>query len=387
MNCYLDWASTTPILPESLNRYREVSENLFGNPSSQHSFGTEAKKVLEEQRETCANLLGVKSRQLLFTSGGSEGNMLILTSFLRKKRKGKIIFSGIEHPSVHEYGMLFTEFGFSVDYLRAEGGFIDPQRLYETITEETLLVSVMTVNNVTGAIQPIEEIAAAVRRREKEYGRTIHLHTDAVQALGKIPLNLIGSGVDSASFSAHKFQGPRGIGMLYAKKDPRPLSLGGGQEFDLRAGTENLPAIAAMSSSLQSCLQDLPLHAGSMKSLTDALFSHIQHRTDLYTILGTASREKFSPAILSFSCRNIPAEITTRVMNDHGFAISAGSACSSRDRKKRERVLKYMGFPAAMRSSVIRVSVGPVTTAEVIDECMKTLDREVGLLHKILGKR
>jgi len=387
MNYYLDWASTTSVLPKALDKYLEISKAFPGNPSSLHSEGKKAAALLSDLRSNSAELLGVAAPKLIFTSGGTESNGLIHTSLLRNKRRGEIIISGIDHPSVYDYEKIYKDFGFTVRILRAPGGYIDINDFKSSLTEKTQFISIMLVNNVTGTIQPVKDLVKITRIFEQNTGKKIHFHTDAVQALGKIEYSLKDLDVDSASFSAHKIQGPNGIGLLYAKKFPQMIQSGGGQEFSHRHGTESLSSIASFNIALQSVINNFEENYTSAAIMQKIIIENIQKYPQLYAIPIPSDNIKTSPYITTICCRKIPAEVITRVMNDKGFSISAGSACSSKDRKKRERVLRNMGFDNELASTAIRISTGPTTTTEQIHQFCNTLNNEVTLLHKLLGKR
>ena len=387
MNCYLDWASTTPVISEALENYFQTTRKFHGNPSSLHIEGRKASGLLADLRKDAAEILGVHETKLIFTSGGTESNSLIHTSLLRKKHRGEIIISGIDHPSVYEYEKIYREFGFTVHILKAPGGFMDLHEFEKLLTDKTQLVSVMMVNNVTGTIQPIKEMIHITREFEKKTKRKIHFHTDAVQALGKIKFSLIDYDMDSASFSSHKIQGPKGIGMLFAKKFPQMLNAGGGQEFSFRHGTESLASISSFVTALRIIYRKYDAnykHAGMLQNI---IIENVREHPELYTFPIDLDKYSTSPYITIVICHGIPSEVTARVMNDKGYSISAGSACSSKNRKKRERVLRNMGYDEHDASTAIRISTGPSTSMKQVINFCNTLNYEVNLLHKVLGKR
>lgn len=387
MNSYLDWASTTPTHPKSLDTYLEISQDFPGNPSSLHSEGKKAAALLATLRRSFSELLDTSASNLIFTSGGTESNGLIHTSLLRNKRRGEIILSGIDHPSVYEYEKIYKDFGFTVHILRAPGGYIDIYDLEKYLTDKTQLISIMLVNNVTGTIQSVKDMVRATRLFEQKTGKKIHFHTDAVQALGKIKFSLKDLNVDSASFSAHKIQGPKGAGLLYAKNFPQMIQSGGGQEFSHRHGTESLASAAAFNTALEIAVSNYDENHKMASLLQNMIITNSKNHPDLYTLPINFNNYAVSPHITTVCCRNVPAEITTRVMNDKSFSISAGSACSSKDKKKRERVLRNMGFNDKAASTAIRISTGPTTSAEQVEQFCNTLNYELKLLHKVLGKR
>jgi cysteine desulfurase len=246
----------------ALRTYQEVARTYIGNPSALHQKGLEAKAHLQENRARVARILQVQEKELTFTSGATEANAIVLESLIWKQQKGHVILSAIEHPSVSEFARLLKHLGWSVSFLNAPGGFIRCEDLKKELTKQTRLVALMLVNNVVGSIQDIGSLVRTVRDFEQmSGGRHIHFHTDATQALGKIPFSLKDLGVDSAAFSAHKFHGPRGVGMLYnANPALENLSRAGDQEGGMRGGTENLAGIAAMTTALEEANASLDEH-------------------------------------------------------------------------------------------------------------------------------
>lgn len=380
---YLDWASTAPVDPEIQEEYSQVIRNIYGNPSSLHSEGKKAAKLLEEARSSLASCLGVNSEKLIFTSGGSESNSLVLLSLLRKKRRGRVLISSIEHPAVWEYTGLLREFGFNVKTIPSDsGGFITPDAVASLLTEDTMLVTVMTVNNETGAIQPIQEIGRLIRNFEKQANTDIHFHTDAVQAFGKIELPLAEMAVDSAAFSSHKVSGPKGVGLLYLDSPLQPLLLGGGQEGGYRPGTENVASAYAFSLAASRRCESLLENHRAASSLKKKLLNRLEKLEGVRPLFGGESGENYSPYITGFSVAPLPGEVLLRVLNDRGFALSTGSACSSNARKKRGRVLTSMGFSEQEALGMLRVSVGWSTEEEEIDALCSTLEKELPTLLK-----
>ncbi|MCK5202153.1 MAG: cysteine desulfurase, partial [Spirochaetales bacterium] len=339
---YLDWAASAPIHPELPSIISELLLSLPGNPSSLHTEGRIARRKIDTSRKVCANLLGTKPEQLIFTSGGTESNGIILSSLFRRKSRGQIILSAIEHPSIYEYSTALRESGFDVVFITPDSeGFIDPEVLKSLLKPNTIFVSIMTVNNETGAIQPMYALISIIRDFERKNGRTIHIHTDAVQTLGKIPFKPGSIGIDSASFSAHKIGGPKGIGLLFLKKPIPVLSSGGGQEFSIRPGTENTAGIISFSKAMQISIGKLEInlkHAELLKLLLTAELSNIE---GVRVLFSSANDENlsYSPFIISATVAPVPGEVLVRVLSDEGFLISTGSACSSRNRKKQIRVL------------------------------------------------
>ena len=252
MDFYFDNAATTRISEKALKAYIETANTFFGNPSSIHRAGQMAKKELEKRREECASILGVEPSNIVFTSGATDSIAIFFSSLLWQE-PGEILISRIEHEAVSSWLEILKKYGWKITYLKARKGFVSPEEVKEKLSEDTKLVAVMAVNNSTGAIQHIEEIGKVLREYEKDNRKRILFFSDCVQALGKTNLNLKTFDVDGASFSAHKINGPRGIGILYLKNPNslRSIAPAGGQEKGKRGGTENLPAIAAMTEALK----------------------------------------------------------------------------------------------------------------------------------------
>ncbi len=376
---YLDWAATAIPDPAVLEESQEIALNYYGNPSSYHKPGKKARDKVTETRQRCASLLGVKPEQIIFTSGGTEGNNLVFGSLLRKKKSFSLIISGIEHPSGYDPAFLLKEKGGIIKTVNAaEDGIVDPRRFAELIDKDTALISVMLVNNETGAIQPIAEIADHIRKKEKEYRTRIHFHCDMVQALAKIPVDMNQLDIDSASFSAHKFRGPRGTGFLYLRKEKDFYTAGGEQEMGFRPGTENLPGIWGMSRTMEKYIPLVPDNSIKIGALRKTLRNQIQS-LEFCRLIPEKSTDLYSPYIITFFVPRIPGEILVRVLSDKGFAVSTGSACS-RTSTKRTRGLEHMGISKETALSALRVSFGYTTTAEEISEFCDALRDEVPLL-------
>lgn len=363
MEYYLDNAATTQINESVLKAYNDTAKSYYGNPSANYHLAHNAKNKLEETRKDIAKILEVKSSNIYFTSGGSESNSIIFSALLWNNSPGEIVISSIEHASNIEFIRILKEKGWTVRSIDAPKGFIDPKTLEKTMNERTRMVCLMLVNNVIGSIQNIEELVKVVRAKEKLYNRKIHFHTDAVQALTKIPFDLNKLDVDSAAFSSHKFHGPRGIGILYNRQiHLQPLSKAGGQENGLRGGTENLPAIVAMATALKeqiSTTSKKPLSFDRIVELNKYL------RENLHTPL-LSPKTNCSPFILSFTVAPFPSEVFTRMLSDKGIYVSSGSACSNNAKAKGESILKAMKFDNESAKGSIRLSLCDKTTMEEI---------------------
>lgn len=368
---YFDNSATTKIDPTVLETYQKVSERYFGNPSSLHQLGDAPAKLLHQSRKQIADELGVKASEIYFTSGGTEGdNWAIKGTALEKKRYGKhLITSSVEHPAVYETMKQLESFGWEVTYLPADAdGVVSVEDLKKAIREDTVLVSVMAVNNEVGSIQPIREIGEVL----KDYP-TIHFHVDAVQALGVVDLELgKESRVDLAVFSGHKFKAPRGIGFIYIKEGRQiaPLLTGGGQENSMRSGTENLPAIAAMSRAVRLTFENEAEKRKHLKKLQLKIRDYLEtkERVTLFT------PENHAPHILCFGIEGIRGEVTVHAFEEHEIFISTTSACSSRVMDVESSTLSAMGVPKHLSETANRVSLSAENTEAEVDKFIEIFE-------------
>jgi len=385
---YLDWAATAPVDPEVLDRMTDVSLSLYGNPSSPHSAGRAARKYIEESRRIAADLLDSSPDRIVFTSGGSESSALPLLSLLRKKRRGRIVISAIEHAAVWETISLFSELGYDVIEVKPDrSGIVGPEQIAKALSPDTAAVAVMAVNNETGAIQPVSEIGRLIRDYEKKERGSILFHCDMVQALGKIPIEVEKWHVDTAAFSAHKLGGPRGIGVLYHRRDLPVLIFGGGQEDGIRPGTENTAGIAGFCLSMQKHLSNLHNEYNRAVELSSRLITAILE-TDGCRLIPESRPEmedKFSPYIVSFSVSPVPGEVFTRVLDDRSILVGSGSACSSNRQKKHARVLHAMGVNDEVARGAVRISIGYTTTMSDIETFIQIMREELKTLRTSLG--
>ncbi len=396
---YLDWAASAPPEPAALDEARDVSQRLFANPSSPHAAGRHAGEKLEEARARLAGLLGADAREIVFTSGGTESNNALLLSLLDRHRlggverqKARIVTTELEHSSVYEQARILQAHGVSCAFVRPRtDGTVDPRAVAEALDENTLLVSVMLVNNETGAVQDVAAITRAVREASKERGRRILVHTDAVQALGKIPFSLRDLGVDAASFSGHKIGGPRGVGALYLRSGTAPgfLSIGGGQEAGRRPGTENLPGICAMALAAEMRHANLPQGAARARQIARLLIEGLREIPGCWTIpvaRDAGGGDGWSPFIVSAAFPPLPAEVVVRTAEERGYCISAGAACSSR-KKDRTRVPESMGIPPETARCAIRISTGPTTTRVQVEGFLSAMREAIPPLLSIARGR
>jgi len=381
-NHYFDWAATTPGDKEILQKALDVSIEHWANPSSIHSAGTDAKEALEAARKTCAEVLKVKAENLFFTSGGTESDHIPLLSILTRPQKGNVVLSAIEHPALREMAKMINNLGYQVSYVNPnKDGIVTSEAILKAVNDDTVYVSVMAVNNETGAIQPIYEIADALIERAKGKRKPL-FHVDCVQAAGKIPLDINHKGIDSAAFSAHKICGPRGIGLLYLNKEIVSFLRGGGQEKTIRSGTENLFGATALalclqkhfiSESNQAALQ----RYNEQKNYTKDFLASLKQIKGCILIPHSRANEEnednFSPWVIQASFPGIPGQVMERALSADGFYISTGSACSAGHHSR--PILDTMGISGKEKESAVRFSFGPLTTKEAMDDLIEELKK------------
>lgn len=413
---YFDWAATSPEDKEILRESLETALRNFGNPSSTHAAGKEARKIFEEARERSAKAIGVKPSQIFFTSSGTESDHIPLLSVLNSPmisegKRGRIILSAIEHPALREQCNELKHLGFEVVSVNPDkNGFISAEAISEKITPDTLFITVMAVNNETGCIQPIYEIADAITKAAAGK-RKPHFHVDCVQAAGKIPLNLSYKGIDSAALSSHKICGPRGIGILYLAREIRPFLTGGGQENGIRSGTENLFGAVAFSKCLEKyyisgsfsnankCEESERTESEKSATKTETennsakIVSYERFLTqkkwtgdfisklsglkncvlvpEIRANLDGEVQDKFSPWVLQAAFKGIPGNVMVRALDAKGFFISTGSACSSK--KQSRPILAAMNASREVQDSAVRFSFGPLTTEKAMNELFEAV--------------
>ena len=368
---YLDNAATTPLSQKALETLLSVSQEVFGNPSSIHSFGRKANQILRQARQDIAQVLKVNPDHLIFTSGGSEADNLAIKGYaLANQDKGKhLITTAIEHHAVlHTMDYLEKRFGFEVTYLQPINQQITAQQVKEALRPDTILVSVMYANNETGHLLPIQEIGDLLKDHQAVF------HVDAVQVLGKLPVFPQELGIDFLAASAHKFHGPKGVGFLYSKEAKMDsLIHGGKQEGQHRAGTENLPAIAAMAAALKEEYAQVAEHADYIQTLKEQFLTEI---ADLDYYLN--QDQGALPHILNMG---FPGHLNEQILmrlDLAGIAISSGSACTAGVVQKSHVLEALYGKDSARLSEAIRISFSELNTPEEITKLSQTIKEIIG---------
>ena len=357
---YLDNSATTQVLPAVAQKAVELMVKEFGNPSSLHTRGFQARKLLEEARAQVADALGAQPEEITFTSGGTESNNLVLFGAAQARRRlgNKIVTTAAEHDSVLNPCRALEQQGFQVVYLKPDStGRLSEEALAQAIDEKTILVSVMLVNNETGAVFPVEAAGKAIRRKKAP----ALLHTDAVQGFGKLPFTVKRLGVDLLTLSGHKIHAPKGIGALYVKKGVRvlPRTLGGGQERGLRSGTESVPLICALG----EAVKQLPPARETLERVGELNSLLRQHLAQLPQVT-IHSPEEGLPYVLNFSAGRVRGETMLHFLAERGVYVSSGSACG---RAKPSHVLEAMGLPKEQVESALRVSFSRFSTREDVE--------------------
>lgn len=373
---YLDHAATTRPRAEVLDAMRETAEAAWGNPSSLHADGIAARRVVEDARVRVARVLGADPREVIFTSGGTESDNLAVIGIARALRaKGRhIVTSRIEHHAVLHAGDALEREGCTVARVGvSSSGVVDPDEVASAIRPDTVLVSIMYANNEVGTLQPIAEIARLAHERG------ISAHTDAVQAAGKLPIDVRALGVDLLSLSAHKFHGPKGAGVLWLRRGGviEPLLHGGGHERQLRAGTENVPAIVGLARALELAEADRAIVVPRVSALRDRLEKGILSRISNVRVNGGEAGRV--AGLLNVCFESIEGEGVVLMLSHKGISCSTGSACTSSSREP-SHVLAAMGVPPRVAQGSVRFSLGRDNTPAEVD---RTLDALVGVVERL----
>ena len=380
MRVYFDYNATTPPSPEVVERVAAVTQDVFGNASSVHHFGQEAKAALDEARSAVAALIGADPSEVVFTAGGTESDNFALrgaADALEPTGRRHLVATAIEHEAVLNTLKALARRGWRTTLVPVDqSGVVSPDRIREALADDTAIVSVMHANNEIGTIQPVAEIAALARARGALF------HTDAVQSAGKVPINVKTLGVDLLSLSAHKFNGPKGAGILYVRRGTRmqPILTGGKHERNRRAGTENTAAIAGMGVAARQAVQKLETEAGRLAALRDRLESGILAAVPGTVVNGGSSLRVPNTTNISFD--RVEAESLLIALDLEGIAVSTGSACSSGTLEP-SHVLKAMGLPVHRTQNSLRFSLGLFSTQAEVDRVIETLPRLVEKLRSL----
>ena len=376
---YLDYAATTPCDPEVLKAIEPYFFEKFGNPSSIHAFGQEARHAIEDAREILAKFIGANPDEIIFTSGGTESDNSAIegVAFAQQKKGNHIITTAIEHHAILEPAKFLERFGFKATLVKVgKDGLVDPLDIKKAITDKTILISVMHANNEIGVVQPITEIGKIA----KEKGITFH--ADAVQTVGHIPVNVNELNVDLLSLSAHKFYGPKGVGALYVRKGTRleKFMHGGGQEKGKRGSTHNVPGIVGLGKAIQLCADKMEAEAKFQIGLRDQLIKEIPAR--IPDVLLNGHPLKRLPNNVNFSIRYIEGESILLNLDMVGIAASTGSACTSESLEP-SHVMLAIGLPHEIAHGSLRITLGRWTTKEDTDYLLESLPKIVDKLRKM----
>lgn len=376
---YLDYSATTPVKDQVLEAMIPYYKECYGNPSSLYAMGRENKEAIDKAREQVANLINADPKEIFFTSGGTEADNWALTGVANSlKHKGNhIITTKIEHHAILHTCEYLEKQGFKVTYLDVDKeGRVSPEAVENAITDETILISIMMVNNEVGTVQPIREIAGIARKKN------VLFHTDAVQGLGNVEIDVRALGVDMLSMSAHKIYGPKGVGALYIKKGLRisNFSHGGAQEMGKRAGTENLPGVVGFGKAAELARENFASHVKHTSGIRNYMMERIT--TEIPKVYVNGSIKHRHPGNMNLTFDFIEGESLLILLDMKGISVSTGSACSSKSLKP-SHVLDAMGVPWEMIHGTLRFTVGDFTTKEDADYVIDELKAIVKRLREI----
>jgi cysteine desulfurase len=382
---YLDNAASTVVHPEVIKEMIPYFDTQYGNPSSIHQFGRKAKNAIQKARKQVAALIGAEPDEILFTSGGTESNNIILYGIsnipLRtrstKKDRNHIITSSIEHEAILQPCKNLEEIGCKITYLPVdESGMVDLPDVANSLTEDTIIVSIMFANNEVGTIQPIKEISEVCKKYD------VLFHTDAVQAVGKVPINVKELGIDALSVSSHKINGPKGVGALFIKKGikPNPIILGGGQENGMRSGTENVASIVGFGKACEIAKEKLNENISHFQTLHSSILSKIVKEISDVKLNGHIEKRIFNNIHLTFL--GVNGEDLIIKLDEHNIAASTGSACSVHTQKA-SHVLKAMGFNHEQITGSLRISFGYMNTLDEVEQAVEVLKKVVAELRSV----
>jgi cysteine desulfurase len=381
---YLDYAATTPLDPRVLEAMMPYLTEKFGNPNSIHAFGREARKAVDEAREKIAALLNCRPSELVFTSGGTESDNLALRGVAAAYRqKGNhIVTTAIEHHAVLHTCRALQDEGFEVTYLPVdEHGLVAPEQVAEAITDRTILVSIMHANNEIGTIEPLADIVRAVKEKRPD----VLVHTDAVQTVGHIPVDVEALGVDLLSFAAHKFYGPKGVGGLFVRRGVKlvPQLTGGGQERNRRSGTENVAGIVGMAKALEIAVAEMPTEIPRLQTLRDELINGVLAQIPDSRLNGHPTQRL--PHNANFSFFGVEGEALLLQLDLHGIAASSGSACTSGSLEP-SHVLLALGLSHEWALGSLRLTLGRFTTRQHLERVLAVLPSIVEKLRALTSQ-
>lgn len=374
---YFDHGATTPMDAEVLEAMKPYFSEKFGNPSSAHSFGDEAREALDKARKTIAKAVNAEPSEIIFTSGGTESDNMAIKETAFAKRKGRIITSTIEHPAVKNTCEFLAKMGFDIVYVDVDNeGIIDLEKLKKAMTGETILVTIMHANNEIGTIQPLEEIGKICRKKG------VLFHADAVQSFGKIPIDVKKVCVDMMSLSAHKIYGPKGVGALFVRKGVNlgQLMHGGSQEFKKRAGTENVPGIVGFAKAAELAVKRMDEDEKRIKELRDMLIDGVLAKIPNSSLNGSRKKRLANNANVRFDF--VEGESMLMHLDLKGIACSTGSACSSQSLQP-SHVLKALGLRDEQSHGSLRFTLGRSTTKDDIEYLLQVLPPIVENLRKM----
>ena len=375
---YFDNAASTAVHPEVVKEMLPYFDVQYGNPSSIHQFGRKAKNAIQKARKQVAALVGAEPDEIIFTSGGTESNNTILMGIPAfRPEQNHVITSSIEHEAILQPCKQYEKIGYKITYLSVdEHGIVDPDEITNSINQQTILVSIMFANNEVGTIQPIKEISKICNKYQ------IPLHTDAVQAVGKIPINVKDLGVDALSISSHKINGPKGVGALFLKKGSTttPYILGGGQENGMRSGTENVASIVGFGKACEIAKDKLSDHISHFQTLHSSILSKVVKEIPHVKLNGHPQNRIFNNIHLTFL--GVNGEDLIIKLDEHGIAASTGSACSMHTQKA-SHVLKAMGFNHEQITGSLRISFGYTNTLDEVEQTVEVLKKVVAELRSI----
>jgi cysteine desulfurase len=372
---YFDYCATTPLHPQVREAILSVLDDNFGNPSSMHGFGRQARSQVENARTQVAAGIGASPDEIIFTSGATEANNLAITGTLRRLApvKNHLIISAIEHHAVLHTAEALADEGFQLTILPVDRqGMVSADSLANALRPETALVSIMMVNNEVGTLQNISQLATLAKEKDTLF------HTDAVQGVPYLEVDVKSLGIDFLSLSAHKMYGPKGVGVLYLKSGTplKPMLIGGAQERKLRPGTENVPGIVGLGKAMELRTDDLSQRRSHISSLRSTLIQHLKETIPGVQINGPD--KNISPHVISASFPNVDGEMMLFHLSQKNIAVSLGSACTSEDLEP-SHVLTAMNLPLDQVEGTLRISLGDPTTEAEINELLKILPKVIEL--------